>query len=100
MNCHSCHEQIDNGAAHVLDEHIYHTRCIEKRAVVVVDRGWIWAGDVAESHARIRLSRVTWLFKWASVGFSSVIEKPKQSGVELRKVPFAVDIPRDTEIFR
>ena len=37
------------------------------RAVVVVDRGWIYAGDVERKNGRIYLTRVVWVFKAVEV---------------------------------
>jgi len=34
------------------------------RAVVVVDRGWIFAGDVVRENGRIKLSRAIHVFRW------------------------------------
>lgn len=34
------------------------------RAVVVVDRGWIFAGDVTRENGRIRLARAVHVFSW------------------------------------
>ena len=66
------------------------------RAVVVVDRGWIFAGDVTRENGRIRLSRCVWVFRWETIGFSGVISNPEQA--DLR--PMAdVDIPEGAEIF-
>lgn len=70
------------------------------RAVVVVDRGWIFAGDVTEENGRIWLDRAVWVFRWESCGFAAVVENPKRSGVDIRKMPSRVDIPRDAEVFR
>ena len=36
------------------------------RAVVVVDRGWIFAGDVTRENGRIKLSRAVHVFKLVS----------------------------------
>lgn len=68
------------------------------RAVVVVDRGWIFAGDVTEEDGRIRLDRVVWVFRWESIGFNGVIKNPEKA--ELRQMDQPVDIPADAEIFR
>lgn len=69
------------------------------RCVVVVDRGWIFAGDLEEKDGRILLGRVVWLFRWESVGFAKVIEGPKASGADLRHHA-DVSIPAGAEIFR
>lgn len=71
-----------------------------KRAVVVADRGWIFAGDVTEKDGRIFLSRAVWVFSWQSVGFDGVIKDPKSSKVSIRPMPNGVDLPKDAEVFR
>ena len=68
------------------------------RAVVVVDRGWIFAGDVTRDGGRIKLSNALHVFKWQTGGFSMVIEDPKKAKADLRKVA-DVDIPEGSEIF-
>ena len=70
------------------------------RAVVVVDRGWIFAGDVTEADGRIYLDRAVWVFRWESIGFAAVVEDPKQKGVHLRPLSTRVDVPLGAEIFR
>ncbi len=69
------------------------------RAVVVVDRGWIFAGDVSEENGRIKLSRALHVFRWESIGFNGMIDDPKSSKVVLKKIA-DVDLPKDSEIFR
>jgi hypothetical protein len=66
------------------------------RAVIVVDRGWIFAGDVTRSNGRIYLSNAVWVFKWSNVGFAKVIEDTKNA--DIRKIS-DVDIPEGAEIF-
>ena len=66
------------------------------RAVVVVDRGWIFAGDVTRESGRIKLSRAIHVFKWESVGFAGIIENTRKA--DLRPIA-DVDIPEDAEIF-
>jgi hypothetical protein len=68
------------------------------RAVVVVDRGWIFAGDVTRENGRIRLSRALHVFKWESVGFAGMIDNPKKARADLRPVA-DVDLPEGAEIF-
>lgn len=68
------------------------------RAVVVVDRGWIFAGDVTRENGRIKLSRALHVFRWESIGFDGMIKQPKSDKVTLK--PLAdVDMPADAEIF-
>lgn len=66
------------------------------RAVVVVDRGWIFAGDVTREAGRIILTNAVWVFRWSSVGFDGVIREPSKA--EIRKIA-DVDIPAHAEVF-
>ena len=70
------------------------------RAVVVVDRGWIFAGDVVEEDGRIYLDRAVWVFRWESIGFDGLLADPKSPKAHLRKLASRVDIPKDAEVFR
>jgi hypothetical protein len=65
------------------------------RAVVVVDRGWIFAGDVTRENGRIYLSRALHVFKWESIGFAKMVETVK---ADLRPIA-DVDLPAGAEIF-
>ena len=75
------------------------TRPTGNRAVVVVDRGWIFAGDVTRKNGRIYLSRAVWVLKWEQVGFDGMIANPKSSQVTIRSMPNGVDLPEGAEIF-
>jgi len=70
------------------------------RCVVVVDRGWIFAGDVTEKNGRIYLDRAVWVFRWEGVGFTAVVADPKSGNADIRKMANRVDIPSGAEIFR
>ena len=67
------------------------------RAVVVVDRGWVFAGDVTERDGRIYLSHAVWVFRWESVGFAAVVSDPSKA--DIRRID-DLDIPAGSEIFR
>lgn len=69
------------------------------RAVIVVDRGWIFAGDVTREEGRIKLSRAVWVFRWESIGFDGVIANPKHKNATIKAMPQGVDIPEGAEIF-
>ena len=69
------------------------------RAVVVVDRGWIFAGDVTRENGRIKLDRAVHVFRWDSIGFDGAIANPKSPKLTLKPMPNGVDIPEGTEIF-
>jgi len=66
------------------------------RAIIVVDRGWIFAGDVTRINGRIILKRAVHVFRWESVGFVGMIANTKKA--DLRPSP-DVDIPEGAEIF-
>ena len=68
------------------------------RAVVVVDRGWIFAGDVTRENGRIRLANALHVFKWESIGFTGMIADPKKAKADLRKIA-DVDMPAGAEVF-
>ena len=70
------------------------------RAVVVVDRGWIFAGDVTEKDGRVYLDRAVWVFRWERVGFDGVLSDPYGDNVQIRKLDNRVDIPAGAEVFR
>ena len=74
-------------------------RAAGTRAVVVVDRGWIFAGDVTRDGNRIFLDNAVWIFRWESIGFDGVIANPKDKNVTLRKMKNRVEIPAQSEIF-
>lgn len=65
------------------------------RAVVVVDRGWIFAGDVTRENGRIKIGRALHVFRWESIGFAKMVETER---ADLRKIA-DVDMPEDAEIF-
>ena len=70
------------------------------RAVVVIDRGWIFAGDVEEKDGRVLIHNALWVFKWSSVGFDGVIDNPGSKSVTIKKMNKTVDIPKGAEVFR
>ena len=69
------------------------------RCVVVIDRGWIFAGNVTDlSNGRIRIEDVIWVYRWEKIGFNGVLANPEKA--ELRPITNSVDLPKGTEIFR
>jgi len=69
------------------------------RAVVVVDRGWIFAGDVTRADGRITLTRAVHVFRWESIGFDGMINNPASEKVTLKPLSSPVEIPEGSEIF-
>ena len=87
-----------NGVEYVRADSLPAQKPAGNRAVIVIDRGWIYAGDVEESNGRIVLHNPVWVFNWKSVGFAAVIEDPSQA--DIRPVKYPIDIPSDAEIYR
>ena len=69
------------------------------RAVVVVDRGWIFAGDVTRENGRITLTNAVHVVRWESIGFEGMIANPANSKVTLKTLSNNVEIPVESEIF-
>lgn len=70
------------------------------RAVVVVDRGWVFAGDVTDKDGRVILDRAVWVFGWKQIGFAAMIDNPKSEKVDLRPMTRGPNIPAGAEVFR
>jgi len=70
-----------------------------RRAVVVVDRGWIFAGDVTREAGRVYLDRAVHVLSWESVGFAGMVADPKAARAKLKTMTSRVDIPDGAEIF-
>lgn len=75
------------------------TPIVGNRAVIVVDRGWIFAGDVVRENGRIKLYRAVHIFRWESIGFDGMIANPKSNKVTIKPLTNNVDMPESAEIF-
>ncbi len=85
-----------NGVEYVRADSIPTAKPNGNRAVIVVDRGWIFAGDITRENGRIKISRAVWVFRWEGCGFTKVIEDPSNADIR----PMAdVDMPEGAEIF-
>ena len=70
------------------------------RAVLVVDRGWIFAGDLSETEdGYVRLERAVHVFRWESIGFAKMLVDWESNKVDLRPCE-PVEVPSDSIIFR
>jgi hypothetical protein len=85
-----------NGVEYVRADSLPAAKPNGNRAVIIVDRGWIFAGDITRENGRIKISRAVWVFRWESCGFAKVIEDPSNADIR----PMAdVDMPEGAEIF-
>jgi|ERR1019366_288615 hypothetical protein len=71
-----------------------------KRAVLVLDRGWIVAGDVEEKDGRLLVSRALHVRSWSSIGFDGMVANPKSDNVIIKPLPNGFNVPKDAELFR
>ena len=71
-----------------------------KRAVLVLDRGWIVAGDVEDVNGRIKVTRAIHIRSWQEIGFDGLIANPTSKKVTLKPMPNGFDCPADAELFR
>ncbi len=71
-----------------------------KRVVLVIDRGWIVAGDLEEVKGRLILSRAVHVLSWSGCGFDGMLRNPKSPSVKLKKMDHQLNAPADAEIFR
>lgn len=72
----------------------------EGRVILVVDRGWIFAGDISLTpDGYFKLTRAVHVFRWESIGFAKMVEEWRSAKVDLRPVA-DVEVPADSVIFR
>ena len=71
------------------------------RAVVVIDRGWIFAGNVTtcELTGELTITNAVHVFRWESIGFTGVLSDPKSSKVILKECDYPVKVPSGSVIF-
>ena len=72
-----------------------------KRAILVLDRGWIVVGDVDDANGRISVTRAVHVRSWSSIGFDGLVASGgRGSSVVVRSIPNGFDAPADAELFR
>ena len=71
------------------------------REVVVIDRGWIFAGDVerCEVTGDLTIYNAIHVFRWESIGYTGVLENPTSDKVTLKTCPYPVKVPAGSVIF-
>jgi len=74
---------------------------VGNRAVVVIDRGWIFAGNVTtcEVTGELTISNAVHVFRWESIGFTGVLQDPTSNKVTLKKCDYPVKVPSGSVIF-
>lgn len=95
---------IINGEVYVKQNQIKSSNTLPSgnRRVIVVDRGWIWAGDVSSKEefgqTFLVLSDAIHVFRWESIGFTGMLAQPMSNKVTLKKSDFPVMIPLNSVI--
>ena len=71
------------------------------REVVVIDRGWIFAGDVVRDAATgdLTLHNAIHVFRWEEIGYTGVLENPTSKKVTLKTCAYPVKVPAGSVIF-
>ena len=69
------------------------------RAVFVLDRGFIYAGDYNLSDGQYVLSNAVNLRKYESIGFEGVLANPKSTNATIVSMPYPVVIPTGSVLF-
>ncbi len=79
----------------------YQVLPVGNRAVVVIDRGWIFAGNVTtcELTGELTISNAVHVFRWESIGFTGVLKNPQSDKVTLMKCDYPVKVPSGSVIF-
>ena len=71
------------------------------RCVLVLDRGWIVAGDITDRDGRIIVDNAVHVRSWSGIGFDGLIDSDgRGDNVDVRKMSSRFDCPADTELFR
>ena len=65
------------------------------REIVVVDGGWIFAGDVIRENGRILLTRALQVFPFQGIGLAKMVAT---ANADLRPIA-DVEIPESSEVF-
>lgn len=71
-----------------------------ERYLIVLDTGWIFAGNILEQDNRVELHNAIMLVNWNKCSFNEIISNPNKSNVTLQKVSSVIDFPKESEIFR
>jgi hypothetical protein len=70
------------------------------RFVLIIDRGWIFAGDqTLTEDGYVRLDRCIHVFGWQKIGFAKMIQEWDSPNVDLRPAE-PIEVPPDAVIFR
>jgi hypothetical protein len=69
------------------------------RAVFVIDRGFVYAGDWSLSNGQYTLTNAVNLRRYESIGFEGVLVDPKTSKATIVAMPYPVIVPLGSVLF-
>ena len=69
------------------------------RAVFVIDRGFIYAGNYSLSDGQYTLSNAVNLRRYEFIGFEGVLANPNSEKATIIKVPYPVIVPSGSVLF-
>ena len=69
------------------------------RAVVIIDRGWVIAGDQVKEGDNLTLTKAVLVQRWDGVGFDGMLANPKSDKVVLKPLAYDVVVPKGSVIF-
>jgi len=69
------------------------------RAVFVLERGFIYAGDYSLSNGQYVLANAVNLRKYERIGFEGVLANPRSDQVTIVPVPYPVIVPSGSVLF-
>jgi hypothetical protein len=70
------------------------------RAVFVIDRGFIYAGDWSLIDDKYTLANAVNVRRYESIGFEGVLADPESSKVTIVAMPYPVIVPAGSVLFR
>jgi hypothetical protein len=73
---------------------------VGNRAVFVIDRGFVYAGDWSLSDDGYTLANAVNLRRYESIGFEGVLQDPKSSKATIVPVLYPVIVPTGSVLFR
>lgn len=88
-----------NGIEYVRADSVLETPKGDRR-LVIIDRGWMIAGDVEERDGMLYLHRPVMLAKFSGTWLDGAISDPQSSDVTLKKLPGPAEVPFAAVLFR
>ena len=90
-----------NGVEYVRKDSVSGAVPTGDREVVVIDRGWIFAGDVVRDEATgdLTIHNAVHVFRWEEIGYTGVLENPTSKKVTLKTCAYPVKVPAGSVIF-